>query len=415
MSRKAGRAGLAGLEVVQKAEAVAKVPGSTVSYTVTVANRGASALQGVRLRDDLRNVLDDAVYRGDVSATQGQVAYTEPAISWTGDLDPGAVATISYSVAVNDPDIGDHVLESRVVSDRDSGVLAVTKDPVKVLLDYGDAPDRYRTTAKADGPTEVVSKKLRLGAAESSETDARAENGARGDYGDDGVVSFPPLKARARSYELKVGVRNTTGRMATLGGWIDFNANGVFDRAERAVAAVPSGATSVKLVWNGLRGVKGKKTYVRLRLNQAPLNEAPLNEARMGDRVLGGAGWGRRADWRARADDWDIEPFGPGGIGEVEDFLVLVDSVEVESERVPSDFADSEGSPCLASECHHGPFFPEHSHCGLEHFPCAPFHTFRGRLPFTGATVDQTVRLALLLLLGGYAAVELTRRRGGGT
>lgn len=397
-----GVPGLAGLVVVQRADVVAKVPGSVVTYKVTVANRGAVPLQGVRLRDDLRNLLDDAVYQGDVSATQGQVAYADPAISWTGDLSPGASATISYSVVINDPDMGDHVLESKVVSD--AGVLAEAKDQVQLPLDYGDAPDRYLTTARVNGPTEVVSRKLRIGAVESSESDAHPGNGAKGDDGDDGVASFPPLKARARSYSLNVAVTNTTGRPAALAGWIDFDGNGVFDHSERAVVEVPSGATSVKLVWRGLHGIKGKKTYLRLRLDQASISGIRLGRS------------AASAAWRGRAYDRDIEPFGPGGIGEVEDFRVPVDSVEVssESERVSKGRDDSsEGSRCWAHSCHRGLFSSEHFGCGSGHLSCAPFHPFRRRLPFTGAPVDQTVRLALLLLLGGYAAVALTRRRSG--
>ncbi len=44
---------------------------------------------------------------------------------------------------------------------------------------------------------------------------------------------------------VNVRVTNTTGAAATLYGWIDYNANGVFDNAtERASVAVPNGTNN---------------------------------------------------------------------------------------------------------------------------------------------------------------------------
>jgi hypothetical protein len=50
--------------------------------------------------------------------------------------------------------------------------------------------------------------------------------------------------------KLTVPVVNTTGKLATLAGWLDLNRNGSFDRDERAVAAVAPNATSATLTWS---------------------------------------------------------------------------------------------------------------------------------------------------------------------
>ncbi len=39
-----------------------------------------------------------------------------PTLTWTGDLTPGAAATITYTVTVNNPDTGDHTLTNTVTS-----------------------------------------------------------------------------------------------------------------------------------------------------------------------------------------------------------------------------------------------------------------------------------------------------------
>ena len=69
---------------------------------------------------------------------------------------------------------------------------------------------------------------------------------------------------------LNVRVTNTTGAAATLYGWIDYNANGVFDNAtERASVAVPNGTNNSSrrsrfpAVPTGFTGT----TYARFRLS----------------------------------------------------------------------------------------------------------------------------------------------------
>ncbi|MET8980910.1 hypothetical protein ABZX85_35445 [Streptomyces sp. NPDC004539] len=93
------------------------LPGAKVTYTVTVRNSGTAAYRGAAWHDDLTDVLDDAAYDNDASASSGSVSYASPEVSWTGDLAAGATATVTYSVTVADPDTGNQRLANAVVSD----------------------------------------------------------------------------------------------------------------------------------------------------------------------------------------------------------------------------------------------------------------------------------------------------------
>ena len=62
-------------------------------------------------------MLDDAAYNGDAPRHRpAPVTYTSPALTWTGDLAPGDTATITFSVTVNNPDTGNHLLASTLTS-----------------------------------------------------------------------------------------------------------------------------------------------------------------------------------------------------------------------------------------------------------------------------------------------------------
>lgn len=91
-------------------------PGDTVAYAITVRNTGSQAYDTASFSDDVTDVLKEAAFLGDQAASSGSVSYAPPVLSWSGALAPGAAATITYSVRVNSPDIGDHRLLNTVVS-----------------------------------------------------------------------------------------------------------------------------------------------------------------------------------------------------------------------------------------------------------------------------------------------------------
>ncbi|GAA4360518.1 DUF7927 domain-containing protein [Angustibacter luteus] len=106
-------------------------PGGTVTYTVTVTNTGQvayTAADPADFSDDLSAVLDDATYNGDAAANPGTPTYTAPTLGWSGALEPGAVATITYSVTVNDPVSGDGTLTNAVTGPPESTCADPTAD-----------------------------------------------------------------------------------------------------------------------------------------------------------------------------------------------------------------------------------------------------------------------------------------------
>ncbi|GAA1724071.1 hypothetical protein GCM10009809_19830 [Isoptericola hypogeus] len=112
------------LEITKTVDPADEVlPGGTVEYTITVENTGQvpyTADDPATLTDELTEVLDDAVYNDDAAADVGEVTYGEPTLSWNGPLEPGDVATITYTVTVNDPLSGDGTLTNAVVGPPES-------------------------------------------------------------------------------------------------------------------------------------------------------------------------------------------------------------------------------------------------------------------------------------------------------
>ena len=105
-----------GLTIAVSASTGATTPGSVVQYTVTVTNSGQTPYTGAAFSDSLSGVFDDAAYNNNAAATAGSVTYSSPNLTWAGNLVVGAVATITFSVTVNNPDTGDKVLAQTVTS-----------------------------------------------------------------------------------------------------------------------------------------------------------------------------------------------------------------------------------------------------------------------------------------------------------
>ena len=105
-----------GLTITSTANTASATPGATVQYTITVTNSGQASYTGASISDSLAGVLDDAVFNSDAAATAGSLSYASPNLTWTGNLAPGATATITFSATVNNPDTGDKVLATTITS-----------------------------------------------------------------------------------------------------------------------------------------------------------------------------------------------------------------------------------------------------------------------------------------------------------
>ncbi len=106
-----------GLDIRKSASTPTTTPGSVVGYTIVVTNTGQTAYDGAVVTDSLTGVLPDADYDADAAvAGGGTLAYAGSTLTWTGDLAVGAVASITYSITVHDPDTGDKALVNTAFS-----------------------------------------------------------------------------------------------------------------------------------------------------------------------------------------------------------------------------------------------------------------------------------------------------------
>ncbi len=154
-------------------------------------------------------------------------------------------------------------------------------------IDYGDAPDalagtgagNYNTVAVDNGPSHTVVAGLRLGATVDGDAGTLQNSAANADDvggalpDDEDGLSNPTADlvfTVGAQPTVNVRVTNTIGSAATLYGWIDHNANGLFDNAtERTTVAVPNGTNNSVITLTFLTVPAGfaGNTYARFRLS----------------------------------------------------------------------------------------------------------------------------------------------------
>ncbi|MCT1477154.1 isopeptide-forming domain-containing fimbrial protein [Microbacterium sp. p3-SID336] len=108
--------GFAFAKTVDPAAGTAVDPGAVLTYTLTAANTGQTALDPVEIVDDLSGVLPHAAYNADAvatigTATAGTIALDGDRLTWTGALAVGQTVTVTYSVTVG-PDAAGAVIEN---------------------------------------------------------------------------------------------------------------------------------------------------------------------------------------------------------------------------------------------------------------------------------------------------------------
>lgn len=139
--------------------------------------------------------------------------------------------------------------------------------------DFGDAPASYGEARH------TISNSIRLGdnPADAETASYYSYNASGDNYDEDGaphqsqnprIALFPILKMTATSYSVDIKATNTTGSVAKLYGWIDFDHNGSFQADEAASVSVPNNTNgTVTLTWNSIpTDIKLGTTFIRLRL-----------------------------------------------------------------------------------------------------------------------------------------------------
>lgn len=152
-------------------------------------------------------------------------------------------------------------------------------------VDFGDAPDTYLTLAGSGGPFHYGDTSLFLGdQASDGEPDGIPTPTADGDDtnaspdDEDGVNVISPINVNASDYSLTVEASNTSGSVAYLAVWIDFDQSGTFEAGEGQIQIVPDASSEVQYVfnWTGLTGLTAGVTYSRIRITNDVLTTSSI-------------------------------------------------------------------------------------------------------------------------------------------
>ena len=120
------------LSLVKTADRPVAAPGDRVTYTIVASNTGQADYtdaEPATFDDDLTDVLDDAAYSNDATATAGTLSYVAPILTWTGPLPVGATARVTYTVVVGRPPHGDLILTNVVIGPPYTRCAAGSGDP----------------------------------------------------------------------------------------------------------------------------------------------------------------------------------------------------------------------------------------------------------------------------------------------
>lgn len=193
--------------------------------------------------------------------------------------------------------------------------------------DYGDAPDTYQTTVATDGPSHGISTGLGLGAEVDRETNGIPTADALGDDKDnindeDGVALLSPLGPDGEA-TLAITTRNTSSSPAFLQGWIDFNANGVFDASEQVFTDVSLGAGTTSLTVNVPADAVVGSTFARFRYSPTA-----------------GLGVGGAADV-GEVEDYQVDILEAAQIANDDEFTVSRNSLSNQLDVLANDFDNS--------------------------------------------------------------------------
>jgi hypothetical protein len=145
------------------------------------------------------------------------------------------------------------------------------------FADFGDAPAPYATTRAQNGASHGFLNGLRLGSLWDADQDGRPTVNADGDDlnnsdDEDGIQALTTFVRGDSSNNMRLIVNNTTGSLAYVHGWMDFNGDGDWnDAGELVVSAlqVPSGATTFSQdIMFTVPATAANRVYARFRLSQ---------------------------------------------------------------------------------------------------------------------------------------------------
>ncbi len=274
-------------------------PGDVATYLITVKNTGSVEVDNVYVYDTvpLNTVYFTGTTEKDVGSGWTAIADDGDGDGFPldvsggvllGDLAAGATFYVRFDVTLGSGDYEE--VNNCDVAFTDAGTLQSCITNFVASRDWGDLPDTYGTTRAADGPRHSFSG-LILGDNYDYDAQGQPSNDATGDDLDltpndeDGFTARPSWNAD-NTLKLQVKVTGDPGAY-TLGVWIDWNQDGVFQNTafaagcssncgERYVVSVTPGANTLALP--ALVGFPGDPALeFRLRLYPTtPASPSPL-------------------------------------------------------------------------------------------------------------------------------------------
>ncbi len=280
---------------------------SLASGGSAVANFGFSQLAGGGITG---TSFSDNNSNGTREAGEAGVAGIYHYLDFDGDNradlgEPSAVSDASGAYRINFPGAGNYTIRqvlpagftqtSPVGGEHNmnfNGIALTDQYDFGLLAsrDFGDAPDSYGTTLAAGGASHGITAGLSIGATVDRELNGQPTSSADGDDlngrilpsgatedDEDGVTLLQPLGPGARA-DFRVNVTNTSGTVAYLQGFMDFNGDGDFtDAGEHFLTdiVVPNGSVGLNLdgsdgvFVNVPAGAAVGNTYARFRLSQS--------------------------------------------------------------------------------------------------------------------------------------------------
>jgi uncharacterized repeat protein (TIGR01451 family) len=90
------------------------LPGTLVTYTIALRNDGDASMYGVLVTDTLPSLVTYS--DGTLSATQGEYAYNEGTVTWSGDIGAGESVDISFSAVISDAAaLGNSIVNTAII------------------------------------------------------------------------------------------------------------------------------------------------------------------------------------------------------------------------------------------------------------------------------------------------------------
>ncbi|MEM8912271.1 MAG: Ig-like domain-containing protein [Planctomycetota bacterium] len=195
-------------------------------------------------------------------------------------LEVGALG-VNYSIRIADEPGLEIVTPSAAVENEydefANGIALTDRDfGLRSSRDYGDAPASYGTLRANDGPSHGIVSGLSIGSAVDRESDGVPTATATGDdvvdasieqIDDEDGVDTSTLLRPGLPGVIDVSVVNTTGQVAYLQGWIDFQQDGVFDADDRLPTTIVTTSGVEQVSFTVPAGAAIGDTIARFRLS----------------------------------------------------------------------------------------------------------------------------------------------------